>query len=51
MPGLMDSLLGNANYYSDSSYSSDGLESLLGGLFSSGNSGGTGSILDLFMGI
>ena len=50
MPGLMDSLLGNANYYSDSSYSSDGLESLLGGLFSSGNSGGTGSILDLFMG-
>ena len=50
MPGLMDSLLGNSNYYSDSSYSSDGLESLLGGLFNSGNSGGTGSILDLFMG-
>ena len=54
MPGLMESLLGGNGTSSGigNSYSSDSLESLLGGLFggSSSSSGNTGSILDLFMG-
>ncbi|MBQ9402557.1 MAG: peptidase C11 [Clostridia bacterium] len=49
-PGLMDSLLGSGGGYT-TSYSSGGLNELLGGMFGSGSGGGnTGSILDLFMG-
>ena len=49
-PGLMDSLLGSGGGYT-TSYSSGGLNELLGGMFGSGSSSGnTGSILDLFMG-
>ena len=49
-PDLLGSLLGQGGGYS--SYSTGGLESLLGGLYggSGSNSGSTGSILDLFMG-
>ena len=54
---LLDSLMGgNGSHTSAPSYSGDGLDSLLSGLFSSGgsgsgvSSGSTGSILDLFMG-
>ena len=55
MPGLLESLMGSSgSYYGNvsSNYSSGGLESILGGLYggSSGNSGSTGSILDLFIG-
>lgn len=51
--GLLESLMGNGNAYAGigSTYSSGGLEELLGGCY--GNSvsgGGTGSILDLLMG-
>ena len=49
-PGLMNALLGQSGGYT-SSYSSGGLNELLGGMFGgSGGSGATGSILDLFMG-
>ncbi|MBP5725877.1 MAG: peptidase C11, partial [Clostridia bacterium] len=49
-PDLLGSLLGQGGGYS--SYSSGGLEPLLGGLYggSGSSSGSTGSILDLFMG-
>lgn len=47
--GLFGSLLGQGTGYS-SSYSQDGLEELLGGLYGGNSSGSTGSILDLFMG-
>ncbi len=49
-PDLLGSLLGQGGGYP--SYSSGGLESLLGGLYggSGSSSGSTGSILDLFMG-
>ena len=48
-PGLLDSLMGSGSYQAPS-YSSSGLNDLLGGLFSGGSSSGsTGSILDLFM--
>ena len=46
----MNSLLGSGGGYT-TSYSSGGLNELLGGMFGSGSSSGnTGSILDLFMG-
>ena len=55
--GLLESLMGGgSSYYSNvsSNYSGSGLESLLGGYFGggsgSGNSGSTGSILDLLIG-
>ena len=44
--GLLSSLMGNGG--GSISYSQNGLEELLGGLY--GNSGSTGSILDLFAG-
>ena len=49
-PDLLGSLLGQGGGYS--SYSSGGLEQLLGGLYggSGSSTGSTGSILDLFMG-
>lgn len=47
--GLLNSLLGQESY-SSSQYTTGGLEELLGGLYGGGNSGSTGSILDLFMG-
>ena len=48
-PGLLDSLMGSGSYQAPS-YSSSGLNDLLGGLFGGGSSSGaTGSILDLFM--
>ena len=47
--GLLNSLLGQGGY-SSSQYSAGGLEELLGGMYGGGNSGSTGSILDLFMG-
>ena len=46
--GMLGSLLGSGSGYG--SYSQGGLEELLGGMYSSGSSGSTGSILDLFMG-
>lgn len=46
--GLLNSLLGQGGY-SSAQYSASGLEELLGGMYG-GSSGGTGSILDLFMG-
>ena len=46
--GMLGSLLGSGNGYG--SYSQGGLEELLGGMYGSGSSGSTGSILDLFMG-
>lgn len=45
--GLLNSLTGQGGY-SNAQYSVGGLEELLGGMY--GGSGGTGSILDLFMG-
>ena len=48
--GLLESLTGQGGGYT-TSYSSGGLNDLLGSLYGGGNSGGsTGSILDLFMG-
>ena len=46
--GLLGSLLGTGSGYS--SYSSGGLQELLGGMYGAGSGGSTGSILDLFMG-
>ena len=46
--GLLNSLMGQGGYNS-TQYSVGGLEELLGGMYG-GNGGGTGSILDLFMG-
>ena len=49
-PGLMESLLGSGGGYT-TSYSSGGLNELLGGMFGgTGGGGSTGSIMDLFMG-
>ena len=45
--GLLNSLMGQSGY-SSTQYSNGGLEELLSGMY--GSSGGTGSILDLFMG-
>ena len=49
---LMESLMGGGSSYSSigNSYSSGGLEELLGGFYGGSSSGSTGSILDLFMG-
>ena len=47
-PGLMDSLLGQNSH--TNSYTSSGLTEMLGGLFSGGSGGPTGSMLDLFIG-
>ncbi|MBO7664141.1 MAG: peptidase C11 [Clostridia bacterium] len=54
---MLESLMGgNGSHYTAPSYTGDGLDSLLSGLFSPGGSasgvsaGSTGSILDLFMG-
>ena len=47
-PDLLGSLLGQGGGYS--SYSSSGLEQLLGSLYGSNSGGSTGSILDLFAG-
>ena len=49
-PGLMESLLGSGGGYT-TSYSSSGLNELLGGMFGgTGGGGSSGSIMDLFMG-
>ena len=53
MSGLMESLMGGGNSYSSigSTYSSGGLESLLGSYYGGSSGGGsTGSILDLLIG-
>ena len=53
MSGLMESLMGGGSSYSSigNTYSSGGLESLLGGYYGgSSGSGSTGSILDLLIG-
>ena len=52
MSGLMESLMGGGSSYSSigSGYSSDSLESLLGGYFGGSSGGSTGSILDLLIG-
>ena len=47
--GLLGSLLGTGGGY-NTSYSTDGLEELLGGIYGGNGVGSTGSILDLFMG-
>ena len=49
---LMESLMGggSGSYYSAPSYTSDGLSSLLGGMFGQSSGGSTGSLLDLFIG-